>query len=99
MSSCQSVEQFRESAPHLKRRIARFSGWPPCLEFPTKAAQIFAAPRSPDEDRFQTAGLSQVVTQEHLQVYWPQRFIFNQGFEAERVRRSADGQGRVGQLQ
>ena len=69
MSAGEGVEQFRESAAHRKGRIARFSGWPPGLEFPTKAARIFPAPRSPDEYRFQHAGLSQVKLCEEVGAY------------------------------
>ena len=99
MRARQSVEQFRESSPHFQRSIARFPSRAARLKFAAESVQIFRAPRAADEGRFKHAGLGQVVTQETLQGFRPQGFVFHQSFEAERVRCPADGQGGVGQLQ
>ena len=93
------VHQFGESASQFQACFARFPRQLARAQFLAQRPQIAALPRPANEDSLQGSGFFQIRAQESLHVSRRQASFIRQSFESEGVRRAADRESRVSQLQ
>ena len=93
------VHQFGESASQFQARLPRFPRQLARAQFCAQRPQIAAFVSPANEHSLQGSGLFQIRAQESLHVGGRQDFFVRQSFESKGMRRAADGESRVSQLQ